>query len=178
MALVPPSSSGGVTVASIGALYTAAGQVVIGTGSGTAAVALAPGFEYGYTQITAPVTVTSSTEGTPTTVIAAAPITFDGAAVMVEFFAPFASAAAATGAQLLINLFEGATNLGRITSIQNELIGGTTQIGLQGRLRFTPTVGAHTYTITGWQGGGNATVGAGAGGTAAYSPSFVRFTKV
>lgn len=144
------------------------------TGSGTSVGVLPPGYEIGYDQITSPVSVNSSTEATPTTIITCASHTFDGAAVMLEFFCPYAMPATGATSQLLVNLFESTTNLGRIAAITD----GVNAQTLIGRIRFTPSAAAHTYLIAGWQGGGTATVGAGAGGSAAYAPAFARFTKV
>jgi hypothetical protein len=45
-------------------------------------------------------------------------------------------------------------------------------------LRFTPTAASHTYTVTVFGSSAAGAVGAGAGGTAAYVPAFIQFTKV
>jgi hypothetical protein len=142
-----------------------------------AAMTRFPGAELGYAQITAPVTVTSATEASGTVVIAAPAFTFDGNLVMCEVIAPYVSTAAVAGAGLALCLFEGATEiakLGIVLSVAAQVQYAT----WSSRLRFTPTAGSHTYTVTAFQIGGNGVVGAGAGGTGTYMPAYIRFTKV
>lgn len=128
--------------------------------------------EIGYDQITANVTVASTTEATGTTVIACAAHTFDGAAVIATFFGLLAPA---TGGSLTISLFEGATQIGRLVTLFNSATVGE-NVSQTGILRFTPTAGAHTYTVTGFRTVNNGVVAAGAGGTGVESPTFIRFT--
>jgi hypothetical protein len=137
----------------------------------------APGKEVNYTQITAPVTVTSTTEATGTVCITTPAITFTGAPVMVEVFAPYVQPAAVAGAVVFVNLFEGATEIGRL-GVTGNPAAGQFLWPFTGRLRFTPTAAAHTYSVTAYQVSGNGTFGAGAGGGNAYLPAFIRFTYV
>lgn len=134
------------------------------------------GHEWAYQQITAPVTITGTTEVAATTVMTAPSFTPDGAAVQCEFFAPYVQPAAVVGSQCLICLFEGATELSRLGIVYNPTA-VLDLVSVYQAFRFTPSAAAHTYTISAVQGSGNATVGAGPGGTAAYPPAFVRFTK-
>lgn len=131
-----------------------------------------PGYEVGYDQITSTVTVSSTTESAGTTIISCAAHTFDGNPVIAAFRAPYISNA---GNFLTICLFEGATEICQIAvyvAVGN--IPGLAEI------RFTPTAGSHTYTVTGVRGSANGTVGAGAGtgGAGVLAPAFIRFTKV
>ena len=151
-----------------------AGQVIGGT---TPAYVYPPGFEVGYDEITAPVTVTSVTEATGTAVISCAAHTFDGAAVVAEFFAPSLVPAAGIGAAVVVCLFAGATQIGRLC-VAISPVAAVMQVPGAGSLRFTPTAAAHTYTVTAFQTGGNGTVNAGASGTGAYVPASIRFVKV
>ncbi len=135
-----------------------------------------PGQEIGYDQITATVTVTSTTEATGTTVITCAAHYFDGSPVMVEFFMPIMDPPTANN-DYIISLFEGATQIGRLWHYFNT--GQSYSGGCMGRFRFTPAAGYHTYTVTAYKtGAATPSVGAGAGGTGAHVPAFVRFTKV
>jgi hypothetical protein len=135
----------------------------------------APGFEVGYDQITSPVTVSSMTEATGTAVISCAAHTFDGAPVLAHFFASAVIVAASDLVQ--VSLFESTTEIGiiancvAVTALQS-------QYPCVGELRFTPTAGAHTYTVTAYRSSTNGTVRAGAGGTATFVPAFIRFVKV
>lgn len=140
------------------------------------------GFEIGYAQITAPVNVISTTEASPTTIIAPGALTFDGGPVMVEFFSPFVTNPQVANGFVLILLFEGSTEIGRLADIGMTTSSTSFQynIAAVGRYRFTPTAGVHTYTVGAICNSttGTPKVGAGAGGTGAYVPAFVRFTKV
>ncbi len=150
---------------------------VIGSASSAAAAVFPPGFEFGYDPITSPVSVSSTTEATGTTIITCAAHTFDGAPVLATFFAPYGGTDGLNGHQMIINLFEGATNLGRITNI--ETIAGSSTNPFIAMFRFTPTAASHTYTVTGFiTAGGPGNVGCGAGGSGTNVPAFIRFTKV
>ena len=130
--------------------------------------------EIGYDQITASVTVTSGTQATGTTVITCASHIFDGEPVMCQFFAPVVAPAA--NDFIVPSLFEGSTCIGQLCDVQ----GGTAALDVPGAgwLRFTPTAGAHTYKLTAYRSSVNGIIFAGIGGTAAYVPAFIRFTKV
>lgn len=167
---------GGGAISGVTVTGTAAsGDVPVASSSSAGVWAFPPGYEIGYDQITANVTVSSSTEATPTAIISCAAHTFDGTAVLLQVFIPSNQVAAAAGAEIVVVLFEATTELGRLGTF-----GGTTGVNGQGYYgyRFTPSAASHTYTISGYQASGNATVNAGAAGTAAYLPAFARFTKV
>lgn len=182
------TTPGGVILpGSVGATQLAdpgTGKVWGSNGAGSAAAVNPPGYTFGYDQITAPVTVTSVTEATGTAVISAAAHTFDGSPVVAHFFAPGVSTDNFAGHDAItVCLFEGATEIGRLATVQ--ILGtGTNTINViapaNGFVRFTPTAAAHTYTVTAFcdQQSGVAKVLAGAGGTAAYAAAFIRFYKV
>ena len=162
-----------VTVDADGRL-TAASSVAIAGGSSTI------GFEIGYDQITAGVNITSNTEATGTTLITAASHTFDGSAVLATLFCPLARTGVTSGSQVLISLFEGSTQIGRMATVQNP---GTSAVAggpLLAVLRFTPSVGSHSYKVTGFTTavGDSCLFAAGSGGTDSNVPAFLRFTKV
>lgn len=139
------------------------------------------GGEVGYAQITSGVNVLSTNEASGTTIISPGSITFDGAAVMVEFFAPFCTTDnGALGHQTVVSLFEGATQISRLALSFNHVNSVQNESPMYGRYRFTPTAGAHTYTVTAFSTSttGTPAIGAGAGGTGNNPPAFIRFTKV
>lgn len=151
----------------------AAGDVLGGVGT-TLTFAKPPGYEYGYDQITADVTVSSTTEAAGTTVISCAAHTFDGSAVVAEFFSPSILTGLADGVTVL--LFEGATQIGRLCHTQ--VGASTSQSPGVGKLRFTPSAASHTYTVTAIRAGANSgTIKAGASGTGVFVPTYIRFTK-
>jgi len=137
------------------------------------------GSEVGYDQITAPVSVVSNTEATGTTVISCAAHTFDGSPVFAVFFAPFVSSDATAGHQLIVSLFEGATQIGRLLNYVAPTSTANNTQAITGMLRFTPSAASHTYTVTAFMvTAGSGTVGAGTSGTGNNVPAFIRFTKV
>lgn len=150
------------------------GKVIGSIGVGTVAV-FPPGFEIGYDQITAPVSITSVTEATPDTVILSAAHTFDGSPVLLTFFSPHIQNAA--GFNLTIVLFEGATEIGRLGTIAHAT-GEVIDRPVTAMLRFTPTAASHTYKVGAFVSGGTGTVGAGVAGTGAFIAAFTRFTKI
>lgn len=153
-----------------------AGQVLQGTGP---SYALPPGYEIGYDQITAPVSVTSTTEATGTTVITCGAHTFDGAAVMVEFYSPGIAISGTSGANMTVSLFESSTQIGELFFQEQNGVANTMNTPVTALLRFTPTAGSHTYTVTAIRSTTiTMTVNAGAGGTATLVPAFIRFLKV
>jgi hypothetical protein len=153
-----------------------AGQVLQGT---TPSYAYPPGFEIAYDQITSGVNVASTTEGTPTAIIAGTAHTYEAVPYVAEFFSPqVANSTAAAGTVTLLLIADGAS-IGRIAV--SDSVTATTQIiqALTGRLRFTPTAASHTYGISAFcsNTGGTPAVGAGAGGINTLVPAFLRITK-
>jgi hypothetical protein len=136
-----------------------------GGGGGTGTIVI------GYDQITAAVTVTGTSESAGTTVIAAAPHTFDGTPVIATFFAPLVSPG--SNDFVTICLFEGSTEITRL-AIENVSSAGGPVTALY---EFTPTAGSHTYTVTALRGTASGTIYAGPGGTANQPPAFLRFTR-
>lgn len=180
------------------AIWDAAGDLAVGSGSNTAAklaigatngmalrrvsgaVAwdLPPGHEFDYVQITSPVSPTATTEATANTIVTANAVTYDGSTVIVlEFFAP--GLERSTTGSLFLYLYDGSSSIGRIGLFTNSAA-ATARVPCHVRYRFTPSAAAHTYSIRGViAGSGTATVTAGAGGsTGAEYPAFIRQTKV
>lgn len=171
---MPILSGGGGTGLPVGGAAT---QVVgWGGSSGTGTWVVPPGTELGYDQITANVSVVSTTEATGTTIITCGAHTFDGTPVIAHFFASAVSSPTNPSTFTVVSLFEGATQIGRLCTV---LTGATpaTQAPGVGFLRFTPTAASHTYTVTAFASAGTGGVTAGAGGTGTAVPAFIRFTK-
>lgn len=138
-----------------------------------------PGFEIGYDQITAPVSVTGTTSGTATSIIAGSAYTFDGSPVIAEFYAPWVKTPSlAVGNFTIVSLFEGATAL----AVSQHITPAAASAYSPGTLkfRFTPSAGAHTYSIKSFVTNttGTPQIGAGTGAAGADAPAFLRFTKV
>jgi hypothetical protein len=137
------------------------------------------GQEIGYDQITANVTVTGLLISSFTTVIAGTSRTFDGSPIVAEFFAPLVTTpSAAAGNFIAVGLSEGGT----VFAVLAEVItpaAANTKVPVLARLRFTPSAGAHTYSLVSWAanttGTPNVIAGTGTGG--GFSPAYLRFTR-
>ncbi len=145
-----------------------------------AGVASPPGFEIKYTQITAPVNITDTSEATATALISPGAIVFDGGPVIVEFFGLITCDTAAATDTVTITLFEGATQITRLGSVRSVVAATPNLIAEYLGFRFTPTAASHTYKLCAFATSATGTpqITAGAGGTGGNSPAFLRFTKV
>lgn len=141
------------------------------------AVSAAAGRELAYTEITAPVSVTATTEAAANTVISAPAVTFDGSPVLIQFFAPYATTHNVTNATIYAVLFEDGVSLGRLSILVSPA--AATMYGpLNVVRRMVPSAGSHTYTIRAFVSTGTGSVVAGTGGAGLYVPAFIRITKV
>lgn len=133
-----------------------------------------------YVEFTASVTIASSTEGTPTDVVSAGAVTYDGTTkVCVEFYAPGCVTNATAGSGFFLDLYNDGTSLGRLLVVQNP-VGGASglNVALFARRFLTPTSGSHTLKVGGWSfSSANPVVSAGAGGTTANLPGYIRVTS-
>lgn len=129
--------------------------------------------EVAYTQFTANVTVSVTSEATATSVVSAGAITYEAVPHMIEFFAPSLDS---NGDTLHIILQDGSTVLGDL--YQGAGSGAADTVGTLQR-RITPTAASHTYQVKAWISAGSGTIHAGAGGTGATRfPGFIRIYKV
>jgi hypothetical protein len=153
-----------------------AGQLLGGTGPG---YAYPPGFEIAYDQITANVNVASTTEGSPTAIIAGTAHTYENVPYLFEFCTPNLVAPSSGGDAVIVLLLEDGTSLGRICFADNPIVGGQEQWPATGKLRFTPTAGSHTFSISAWATAttGTPAVSAGVGGATHLVPAYLRATK-
>jgi len=137
----------------------------------------APGTELAYTEFTAPVTISATTEATANTIVTAPAVTFDGAtAVNVEFFTPKVILATSVGAEVVFALYDGAASIGLIGDLINSAAAGSVSPASLSR-RLTPSAAAHTYSVRAWRGVADGTIIAGTGGVGAYLPGYIKITK-
>jgi len=153
-----------------------AGQVLQGV---TPSYAYPPGFEIAYDQITGTVNIVSTTEGTPTAVIAGTSHTYENVPYLFRFFTPFAVDSSAAAGTLTVLLMQDAASIGRIALLDSITISTQIQSALSGELRFTPTAAAHTFGVSAFVSSATGTpqIGAGAGGSGVPVPAFLRVTK-
>lgn len=155
------------------------GQVLRTTSSSIPGWAVPPGFEFDYSQFTAAVSITATTEGTSNTVVTANAVTFDGSTtVMIEFYAPHARADTAAAARSLnLYMFEDGSSIGRVAAMLTPAANSDNK-PVHVVLRRTPSNGSHTYSIRGFVNAGTGSVTAGIGGSGQDVPGFIRITKV
>jgi len=134
------------------------------------AVANRPAGELAYAEYAGGViTVTPSTDATGQTILTLPAITSDGVTpVIVEFHCPRATPASVAGGLVVVSLWEGATQIGRI-AVAGSPAANVAIVPMHGHYRFTPAAGTHTYVFKAHQGGGNATLQGDAGGAVAGS---------
>lgn len=132
-----------------------------------------------HTEITANVPVTSNV-GSPTTVITAPAVVFDGGPVLIEFTSPMATAPQQLNLSLHIALYEGATDLGILATLANNAGVASYNAPIFARRRFTPTAGSHTYSIKAYTTSvspAGSTVFAGPGTSGNWMPATLRIVR-
>lgn len=137
---------------------------------------LLPGYVFAYNEYQSNVSVTATSEGTANTVItapASGSLTFDGATLIwVEFFC---IAAVTSAVSLRFALFQDGTSLGTLGEVT---IGSGNDDPIYLKRRFTPTAGAHTFSVRGYNtSAGTATLAAGIGGAGTNLPGYIMISK-
>jgi hypothetical protein len=129
-----------------------------------------------YVEFTSNVTVSATGSATATTVVTAGSESFDGSTrVCIEFFASNVQCGADANDAVLIHLWDGSTDLGRLGSFQN----GSQAAPCFLRRYLTPSNASHTYSIRAWRTVNNGTVEAGSGGTSNQRlPGYIRIFEV
>jgi hypothetical protein len=132
-----------------------------------------------YVPFTSPVSVSGTTEvSSAQLIVSAGAITFDGAAVWVEFSCPYFQLPNSTGAGLVVHLWNDTTEAGRFFTAEAESVNVRTQAGGVFRCKITPTAASHTITVRAHVTAGSANIGAGTGTTTAYQPGYIRITRL
>lgn len=181
------------------AIWDAAGDLAVGSGANTAAKlaigatngmslqriggvvawGFPPGYEYDYVAITSAVSVTGTSAAGATTAITGNAVAYDGSTrVKVEVSSPFIEAPAVLNASIVVNLWDGSTDLGRI-GILTAPAAGQCRAPLRAAIFLTPSNASHTYTVKTWVTSGTGSFGAGAGGGsgANYIGAFMRIVR-
>ncbi len=132
------------------------------------------GYEYSHVAFTGNVSVTATSEATANTIVTAGAVAFDGAIVaLIEFWCSLARSANSTSMQYF--LYDGSSSIGILGQTDTDAAGNGHPVKLERRL--TPSNASHTYSIRAKVVSGTGTVFAGAGGTAALVPGFIRITR-
>lgn len=135
-----------------------------------------------YVEFTSNVNITATTAAAANTIVTAAALLFDGATpVQISFYAPGVITAPADLADVLIDLWEDSTDLGRIGQItcseSDTTAGKATRIPVQVSRFITPTAGLKTYSARAYRSVGDGVVNAGAGGVDTLMPGFIRIVR-
>jgi hypothetical protein len=138
------------------------------------------GGELEYQQFVADVSVTSTSEAAPDVIVTADALTLDGATVvLIEFSCQCAKVDSSASAQLVFNLQEDGTDIGRIAQVQNASATGSDGAPVRAALRRTPAAGSHTYRVVAWAtAAGTYLAQAGAGGAGVSVPGFLLVTRI
>lgn len=153
--------------------------------SGTITVidpASVPGAELDYVEITSPVNVTATAEGSATSVVTGNAVTYDGStAVYIEFECVALRPDLSGNAIVKLCLFEDGSSLGTIATVAQPATTSPT-VGVRApvhrRVKKTPSNASHTYSIRGFTNTGTAVVDAGAAGSGNLWPAYIRISRV
>lgn len=133
--------------------------------------------ELAYAQVTAAVNPTGVTAPTANTVVGTGALTLDGRAVLIEFYAPQMRTGTGVGTSLILNLWDGATDLGYMAQAINPGTGGMT-VPCHFARRLVPSAGSHAYSVRVWvPAGAGGSIGAGPGGIDQVAPAFIRVSR-
>jgi hypothetical protein len=136
--------------------------------------------EVDYAEVTSQVSITATTEGAATTVVAGAAVTYDGATeIVIEAFLPYVAINGVANDVGQLVLYDGSTSLGKVETIHAQVTGVTGTVpGVHVRRKLTPSAGSHTYSIRGYKTSGSTFIaGGGAGGSGNIIPGFLRITR-
>lgn len=191
-------SSGGAGSVATDAIWDAAGDLVQGTGSNTAAklgagtagqflmsggAATANSWasrELDYVEITSSVAPTATTEGTANTVVTANGIAFDGSTtIVIDFYCEtLRPRIDGTAGSISLWLYDGASSIGRIALLsKSDAVAAGFGAPCFVSRRLTPSAATHTYSIRASVTGGTGSVSAGTGVITGVQPAFIRITR-
>lgn len=135
------------------------------------------GGELDYVDRTTNLASNATSAATAATVLTGNTISLDGSTpIIVHFFCP-SFTCSATSISCVIELFDGSTDLGQIVA-GRAASGTSSNPGLNGFIRLTPSNGSHQYIAKAWLGAsGTFTVVAAGGGATTNVPAFLRVYK-
>lgn len=134
-----------------------------------------PGLELAYTEYTAIVNITATTEAGANTIVTAPAVTFDGATpAWVEFYAPWIDNQSSFA--LMLILFQDGVSIGKIA----EVYGAASEVAatVTPKRKITPAAGARTYSIRAHMNvASSGQVQGGLGGAGNFMPGFIRISR-
>lgn len=145
-----------------------------------AALAAGGGGELDYVEQTSPVSITSTNEASPNTVITSSSVAYDGSTVvLIEAYFPRINPSGTASAFMTVLLFEDSTSIGRLGlegNGANVNVINTYRSAFYSR-RITPSAGSHTYSVRAIVSAGTGGFELGAGGASTYMPGYIRITR-
>lgn len=152
-----------------------------GTGAASAPAARTtlamPGEELAYNQITASVNVSATSSAGAALVVEGTSRTYDGSAILVDFYTTIAQAPGAIQQGLVIELWDAGTAQGIFAEVYNNVVTYGLGASVFVRRRLIPTAGTHNYRIAAWVHGGAGTVYAGTGTGGGFMPAYIRVIR-
>lgn len=144
--------------------------------------AFPPGYELHYKAFTSDASISSTTEGTPSTIVTADPVYFDGSTeVWIFFSSQCVRTAAGVDSQIVVvGIYEDGTAIGRIGQVRAGTVAAAEAVGaaMNNGVRRTPAAGWRTFSAEGWVTiAGTAIAQAGTGGVTASVPGYIRIVK-
>lgn len=126
--------------------------------------------ELAYGEVTSQVTITSTSAASPTVLVPSITAVCDGSPVLVEFFTPYLNTQSGSNTRIALAVDGAYRTLG--ISSPNAFVPSSY------KYRFTPSAGSHTFAVGGYADLSGNYAGGGTGGTGAYTPMFLRVSKV
>jgi hypothetical protein len=135
--------------------------------------------EQSYNEFTSSVNITATSGATANTVVTASAFTADGtSAYLVELFAGAQQASNVAGRSLNHDLYLDGSAWDFIGQIVAVAAGASPNVPCYYARRFVFASGSHTLSWRAHVSAGTGVISAGAGGGGAFSPGFIRITKV
>jgi len=135
--------------------------------------------ELAYAETTGSLAVTATTPAAAQTFLTAPAVALDGqTTILVEAFIPNVATPASAAAQIVLTLWDGATEIG---NFGQEATPAAASMGAPFRLarRLTPSAGAHVFTVRAFVTSGTGNLYCGAGGASGVIvPAFIRVSAV
>lgn len=137
------------------------------------------GKELDYVETTSNTSVTATSEGTANTVVTGNSVAYDGSTIILVEFSAYAMRADINAAArtLTLVLTDGGTALGWLGEIDTS-VSASVIAPVRVSRRLTPTAASHTYDVRAYVNAGTGVVYAGAGGSGAAMPAYLRITRV
>ena len=150
--------------------------MVLGKSGSDVLYVLPPGHELAYAAVTSQVSTAQTAEGSATEIVSAGAVTFDGTAVMIEFFVPYVDVQNTANAFATFFLFESTTSQGKWGIVRQQTT-AEMYVPVYLKYKLTPAAGSKTYSARFTTSSGTSTVEPGAGGTGNLMNGWIRITK-